>query len=78
MVRAVWSVPAEVDEACLVGMERELVPSKTLAQNVQNPLGILEIRERHYGIVGETDKGTFPFSRGFTTFSNHSSSTWWR
>jgi hypothetical protein len=50
---------AEVDEACLVGMQRELVPSKTLAQDVQNPLGILEVRERYHGVVGESDKGTF-------------------
>src|SRR6516225_6822952 len=56
----IWSIAAEVDEACLVGMERELVPSKTLAQYIQNPLGILEVRERHYGVVGETDKSTFP------------------
>src|SRR5262245_38760139 len=27
-------------------MERELVPSETLAQYIQNPLGILEVRER--------------------------------
>src|SRR5262249_6075009 len=33
---------------------------KTLAQNVQNPLGILEIRKCHHGIVGESGKGTFP------------------
>src|SRR5215467_11554892 len=50
---------AEIDKACLVGMERELVPSKTLTQNIQNPFGILEIRERHHGVVGETGKGTF-------------------
>src|SRR6516225_5097077 len=56
----IWSIAAEVDEACLVGMELELVPSKTLAQYIQNPLGILEVRERHYGVVGETDKSTFP------------------
>jgi hypothetical protein len=60
MVLAVWSVAAEIDEACLLGVELEPVPSKTLAQHVQNPLGILEIRERHYGIVGEPGKGTFP------------------
>src|SRR5262249_53757773 len=48
-----------------VGMERELVPSKTLGQYIQNPLGILEVRERHYGVVGETDKGTFPLEPRF-------------
>src|SRR5215471_10090058 len=60
VVLAIWSVAAEIDEARLVGMERELVPCETLAQNFQNPLGILEVRERHHGIVGESDKGTFP------------------
>jgi hypothetical protein len=43
-------------------MQRELVPSETLAQYIQNPLGILEIRERHHGVVGEPDKGTFPLA----------------
>jgi hypothetical protein len=28
----IWSFEAEVDEARLVGMERKLVPSETLAQ----------------------------------------------
>src|SRR5262245_3234634 len=59
VVLAIWSVAAEIDEARLVGMQRELVPSKTLAQNVQDPLGILEVRKRHHGVVGESDKGTF-------------------
>src|SRR5262245_30888341 len=57
-VLAVWSVAAEVDEARLVGMQLELVPSKTLAQNIQDPLGVQEIRKRHHGVVGESDKGT--------------------
>src|SRR5262245_53783737 len=59
MVGGTWAIAAEIDEACLVGVERELVPSETLAQNVQDPFGILEIRERHHGVVGETGKGTF-------------------
>ena len=50
----------EVDEARLVGMKREPIPSKTLAQYVQDPLGVAVVRERHHGIVGESDKGTFP------------------
>jgi hypothetical protein len=33
MVFSLWSPAAEVDEARLVGMERELVPRKSLAQN---------------------------------------------
>src|SRR5215472_19091635 len=65
VVLAIWSVAAEVDKACLVGMERELVPSETLAQYIQNPLGILEVRERHHGIVSESDKGTSPLEPRF-------------
>src|SRR5262245_24379206 len=65
VVLAIWSVAAEIDEACLVGVERELVPSKTLAQNVQNPFGILGVRERHNGIVGESDKGIFSLQTWF-------------
>src|SRR5262249_33440745 len=49
VVLAIWSVAAEIDESRLVGVERELVPSETLAQNIQNPLGILEVLERHHG-----------------------------
>jgi hypothetical protein len=65
MVLAIWSVAAEIDEARLVGMERKLVPSETLAQNIQNPLGVLEVRERHHGVVGEPGKGTFPLEAWF-------------
>ena len=53
MVLVIWSVTSEIDEACLVGMERELVPSKTLAQNAQNPFGVLEIRNAITGRVAE-------------------------
>ena len=55
-----WSFEAEVDEARLVGMERKLVPSETLAQNAENPLGVEEVLKRHHGIVGVPDKGTSP------------------
>ena len=65
MVGRIWSIAAKVDEACLVGMECELVPSKTLAQYLQNPLGILDVRKRHHGVVGETDKGAFPLEPRF-------------
>src|SRR5215831_9984840 len=65
VVLAIWSVAAEIDEACLVGMERELVPSKTLAQYVQNPPGILDVCERHHGVISKTDKGTVPLEPRF-------------
>src|ERR1700679_2447722 len=51
---------AEVDEACLVGMQRKAVSRKTLAQNSQNPFGAEEVLERHHKIVGISDKGTSP------------------
>src|SRR5262249_53582299 len=59
VVLAIWSVAAEVDKACLVGMERELVPSKTLAQC------ILNVCERHHGVISKTDKGTVPLEPRF-------------
>jgi signal transduction histidine kinase len=58
VVLAISSVAAEIDETRLVGLERELVPSETLAQNIQNPLGILEVRERHHGVVGDEQRLT--------------------
>jgi len=65
VVLAIWSVAAEIDKACLVGMERELVPRKTLAQYIQNPLGILKVCERHHGVISKTDKGTVPLEPRF-------------
>ena len=65
VVLAIWSVAAEIDKACLVGMERELVPRKSLAQYIQNPLGILKVCERHHGVISKTDKGTVPLEPRF-------------
>ena len=59
------SFEAEVDEARLVGMERKLVPSETLAQNAEDPLGVEEVLKRHHGIVGESDKGASPLEPRF-------------
>ena len=52
---------AEVDDACLVGMEREPKPSKTLAHHGQDALGVDDVVERHKRVVGEPDKGAIPF-----------------
>src|ERR1700730_14734791 len=60
MVGPIWSVVAEIDEARLVGMESESIPSKALAQYVEDPFGIEEILECHHGIIGEPNKGTSP------------------
>ena len=51
---------AEVDEACLVRMEREPKPRKTLAQDRQDALGVDDVVERHDRIVSEPDKGATP------------------
>ena len=51
---------AEIDEARLVGMKRQPIPRKSLAQDAENPLGIENILECHDGIVSEADKGTSP------------------
>src|ERR1700704_1556917 len=42
---------AKVDEARLVGVELEPVPLKTLAQYVDDPLGIFENLESHHAVI---------------------------
>lgn len=56
VVGALRPLEAEVDEARLVGMEREPIPGKTLAQNSQDPRGIGKGLESHHEIVGVPDK----------------------
>ena len=56
----IWPLEAEVDEACLLGMQRKAIPCKTLTQNGQDPFGAEEVLERHYKIIGIPDKGTSP------------------
>src|SRR5271167_3388412 len=51
---------AEIDDTCLVRVEREPKASKTLAQHLQDALGVDDIVERHDRVVGEADKGAFP------------------
>src|SRR3954465_3719692 len=75
---ALWPLEAEVDEARLVGMEREPIPGKTLAQNSQNPRGIGKSLESHHEIVAYRTRLARLFRRGLTVCSNHSSSTWCR
>src|SRR5262249_45626796 len=71
VVLAIWSVAAEIDEARLVGMERELVPCETLAQNFQNPLGILEVRERHHGSSSGEESHLSALTDPDVTLSRH-------
>src|SRR3982751_4825080 len=58
---ALRPLEAEVDEARLVGMEREPIPGKTLAQNSQDPRGIGKGLESHHEIVGVPDKAGSSF-----------------
>src|SRR4051794_37347441 len=60
MVRSVCSVGTEVDEARLVGMEHQPVPLKTLAQDSQDPLGVVAMLERHDQVISIPDQGTSP------------------
>src|SRR5215471_11025203 len=78
-MRATLALGAEVDEARLVRMEREPVPIKPLSQHFQNPFGVVVALERHHEVISKPHQGTNgPVMRGFTTSSNHSSSTWCR
>ncbi len=61
MAGAPFPLRAEVDDPCLVRMEREPKPGKTLAQHGQDALGVDDIVERHERVVGEPDKGAIPF-----------------
>jgi hypothetical protein len=57
---AIGPLEAEIDEACLVRMQRKPVSFKTLAQHRQRPLGAEEVLKRHDQIVGIPDKDTSP------------------
>src|ERR1700692_2441581 len=49
----------EVDEAGLFGMQREPIPSKTLLENFQYPLGIAVVLEGHHEVIGEPNQGAW-------------------
>ena len=59
-MRATWPLGSEVNEACLVGMEREPVPLKPLPQHFQDPFGVVVVLERHHEVISEPDQGTEP------------------
>ena len=75
VAHSIRSLEAEVDEACLLGMQCKAIPRKTLAQHSQNPLGAEEVLERHHKIIGIPDKGTSPLESwphlGFEPFIQH-------
>ena len=75
MARALSSLRAEVDEARLVGVERESVPSEALAEDRQHAFGGIDVVERHQRVVGEPDKDALPsqtrFHHGLEPFVQH-------
>jgi len=60
MACALRSIDAKVDEVRLVGVERESVPCKPLAQHIHDPLGIFENLERHHAVIGVPHEDTVP------------------
>src|SRR5438046_1915519 len=59
-MRATFSLRAEVDEARLVRMQREPIPSEPLSQHFQHPLGVVVVLERHHEVVGVAHQRTAP------------------
>jgi hypothetical protein len=57
---ATTAVGAEVDEARLVGMQREPIPSKAFAQHFQHPLGVVVGLEGHHEVIGKPHQGRRP------------------
>ena len=75
MARALSSLWAEVDEARLVGVEGESIPSEALAKDRQHPFGVIDVVERHQRVVGEPDNDALPsqtrFHHGLEPFVQH-------
>ena len=57
---ALCPLGAEVDEACLVGMQCKPKPCKTLAQHRQDALSVDDVVERHHRVISKPDKGAVP------------------
>src|SRR6516165_7937143 len=57
---ALCPLGAEVDEACLVGMQCKPKPCKTLAQHRQDASSVDDVVERHHRVISKPDKGAVP------------------
>jgi len=57
-MRATASLRAEVDEARLVGMQREPMPFKPFPQHFQHPLSVAVVLEGHHEVIGKSHQGT--------------------
>src|SRR5271166_4080577 len=62
-LRHLW---AEIDEACLVGMEREPTSRKTLAQDRQHAFGVDDIVERYDASLANWARVLSPLRRGLS------------
>ena len=62
MARTLSSLGAEVDEARLVGVEGESIPSRRLPRTDSTRLASIDVLERHHRVVGEPDKDALPSS----------------
>jgi hypothetical protein len=58
--RTIAALRAEVDEARLVGMQRQPKPSKAFAQHFQHPLGVVVGLESHHEVIGKPHQGRVP------------------
>src|SRR3954463_967645 len=65
MARALSLLWAEVDEARLIGVEGQSIPSEALAQDRQHAFGIIDIIERHQRVISVPDKDAFPSQTRF-------------
>src|SRR6185369_4570300 len=57
-MHATWTLGPEVDEARLVGMQREPKPSKPFSKQLQHPFGIVVVLEGQYEVIGKPNQGT--------------------
>src|ERR1700678_3245685 len=57
-MRAILALGTEVDEARLVGMEREPEPSKALRQHFHDPFGVVVVLERHHEVISKSNQRT--------------------
>src|SRR5262245_30063839 len=78
VVLAIWSVAAEIDEARLSGCSVSSYRARRLPKTSRTRLASWKSANAITASSANRTRVLFPFRRGFTSFSNHSSSTWCR
>jgi hypothetical protein len=73
--RVLGCISPEFNQPRLLRVQCQAVFLESLRQDSQHLLCVLLVLEAQDGIISKADLVDFPFSRGFTSFSNHSSST---